>query len=182
MSRQAPVCICTAAAEPALRLRPDRASRRRWVDHQPADLGGEHQRSAATTHGPWKAVQRSGWSGVLKAPSPVRAHPGPCLARLPISIGRADGHLGIGYRGTDRDAGRNRSVPTSCADHCAPRAIEDDLASENVRSWGKETSDVEQAGRTGHGRASASATGFIEWKGGQHVGVLHVHHAQRQLR
>ena len=51
------------------------------------------------------------------------------------------------YRGADRDAGHNRSVPTSCADHCAPRAIEDDLASENVRSWGKETSDVEQVGR-----------------------------------
>jgi hypothetical protein len=64
-------------------------------------------------------------------PSPVRAHPGPSLARLPISIGRADGHLGIGYRGADRNAGRNRSVE---------RAIEDDLTSENVRSWGKETS------------------------------------------
>jgi len=30
------------------------------------------------------------------APSPVRAHPGPSLGRLPASIGQADGHLGIG--------------------------------------------------------------------------------------
>jgi hypothetical protein len=57
---------------------------------------------------------------------------------LPISIGRADGHLGIGYRGTDRDAGRNRSVPTSCAGYFAPRErdIEDDLTSENARKDG----------------------------------------------
>jgi len=41
----------------------------------------------------------------------------------------------------DCDAGRNRTVPTSCVGHFAPRerAIEDDLASENVRSWWKET-------------------------------------------
>jgi hypothetical protein len=34
--------------------------------------------------------------------------------------------------------------------------------------------------RTGQGRASASATGFTEREGGQHVGELYVHHAQRQ--